>query len=191
MKSGINLLLLDLECTCNDQPPLPSEDMEIIEIGAVVGKLRLDSFELLGRRQIYVLPQWHQALTPFCKDLTGIQQQDVDQAPPLKEAIQLLECWMADYDVRIWGSWGKFDQRHFSSETRLKELQSPLEPLQHINMKQLFARKRGHRVGLARAVQLSGLEFLGRHHSGVDDARNIAQLLENDGLLREAVLARL
>ena len=185
------ILLIDLECTCNDEPSLPNEEMEIIEIGAIVVLLNADSFRLLDERQIYVRPQWHAVLSRFCVELTGIQQQQVDQAPPLNEAIQVLEGWMADYDIKTWGSWGKFDQRHFSSETRLKELQNPLEPLQHINMKQLFARKRGHRVGLARAVQLSGLEFLGRHHSGVDDARNIAQLLENDGLLREAVLARL
>ncbi|WP_338352890.1 3'-5' exonuclease [Thalassolituus oleivorans] len=184
------ILLIDLECSCNDEPSLPSDEMEIIEIGAVIGVLKADAFKLLDTRQIYVRPQWHVVLTQFCVDLTGIQQQKVDQAPPLKDALELLESWMSKHSITIWGSWGKFDQRHFSNETRVKELQNPLEPLQHINIKQLFARKRGHRVGLARAIQLSGLEFIGRHHSGIDDARNIAQILESDQLLREAVLSR-
>jgi inhibitor of KinA sporulation pathway (predicted exonuclease) len=165
--------------------------MEIIEIGAALGVLQADSFKLLDERQIYVQPQWHALLSRFCVELTGIQQLQVDQAPSLKEATSILSAWLARYEVNAWGSWGKFDQRHISSETRLKELQNPLESLGHINIKQLFARKRGHRVGLARAVQLSGLEFQGRHHSGVDDARNIAQLLEYDGILREAILAKL
>lgn len=164
--------------------------MEITEIGAVIGDLSGDVFEVLDERQIYVRPQWHTKLTSFCKDLTGIQQHQVDQAPPLKEATTLLSEWMSKYEPAIWGSWGKFDQRHFDTETKLKELQPPLKSLQHINIKQLFARKRGHRVGLARAVQLSGLEFKGRLHSGLDDAKNIAQLLENDQLLREAILSR-
>ncbi|MVF14469.1 exonuclease domain-containing protein [Ketobacter sp. MCCC 1A13808] len=193
MKASISqktILLVDLECTCNEVPPLPPEEMEIIEIGAVMGILDRDCFELLDERQIYVHPQWHRSLTPFCIGLTGIQQQDVDQATPLKDAVQLLEDWVAEYHIKTWGSWGKFDQRHFSSETGLKELQNPLEPLQHINIKQLFARKHGHRVGLARAIQLSGLEFLGRQHSGIDDARNIVQILKNDHLLRAAILSR-
>lgn len=164
--------------------------MEIIEIGAVVVSLTGDSFVLLAEQQIYVQPQWNKSLTSFCKNLTGIQQKQVDHSLPLEESIRLLDSWIVKNNVTAWGSWGKFDQRHFSSETKLKKLCNPLDTFLHLNIKQLFARKRGHRVGLARAVQLSGLEFQGRHHSGVDDARNIAQLLEHDGLLREAVLAR-
>lgn len=190
MDNPLKALLIDLECTCNDDPTLASDEMEIIEIGAVIVLLGVGTFEVLDDRQIYVKPQWHATLSNFCTDLTGIQQQEVDQSPPLKDALELLKNWISKHSITIWGSWGKFDQRHFSTETRIKELQNPLEPLQHINIKQLFARKRGHRVGLARAIQLSGLEFIGRHHSGIDDARNIAQILESDQLLREAVLSR-
>lgn len=186
----VNFLLIDLECTCNDDPPLPREEMEIIEIGAVVVSLTGNALELMEDQQIYVQPQWNKSLTPFCTNLTGIQQQQLDQALPLEESIKLLDSWIIKNNVTAWGSWGKFDQRHFSSETKLKNLRNPFDSYQHINIKQLFARKRGHKVGLARAVQISGLEFQGRHHSGLDDARNIAQLLDNDELLREAVITR-
>ncbi|MOA69379.1 hypothetical protein D3C78_1975310 [compost metagenome] len=33
------------------------------------------------------------------------------------------------------------------------------------------------RVGLNRALEMSGLTFLGTQHRGLDDARNIARLL--------------
>lgn len=37
----------------------------------------------------------------------------------------------------------------------------------------------------------SGLSFQGRHHSGLDDTRNIGRLIDHDDLLREAVMNRI
>lgn len=75
-------------------------------------------------------------------------------------------------------------------ECRLKNLNNPLAHLQHFNVKQLFARKFGHKVGLGRALNMKGLTFEGRAHSGIDDAKNIARLLAHETLLREAILQR-
>lgn len=38
MKEQATLLIIDLECTCNDDPPLARDEVEIIEIGAVIGR---------------------------------------------------------------------------------------------------------------------------------------------------------
>lgn len=71
------ILVIDLEATCDDADGLPASDMEIIEIGAVWATVEgsvLDTFQALVRP--VVRPQ----LTPFCRQLTNIQQADVDGA---------------------------------------------------------------------------------------------------------------
>ncbi|PHS63818.1 MAG: 3'-5' exonuclease [Thalassobium sp.] len=191
MNKPSRFLLIDLECTCNDDPPLPKGESEIIEIGAILGQLRVEGFSLIDELQLYVRPTIHPTLTPFCTTLTGIEQQTVNCAPELETSFRLLTDFLREYSPTAWGSWGKFDARQFETEAVSKSIPNPIALLPHHNIKQLFARKRGHRVGLARAVQLSGLHFQGQHHSGLDDARNIGRLIEHDDLLREAILKRL
>lgn len=184
----VNITLIDLECTCNNDNVFgPSE---IIEIGAVAGKLSSESFEIVEELQIYVKPTINPTLTNFCTELTGITQSAVDSAIILNDALPALEIWLQAKNVTAWGSWGKFDANQFSQECDLKALSNPMVDIQHLNIKQLFARKFGHRVGLERALKLRGLIFAGRQHSGIDDARNIATLLTQEAFLREAILKR-
>lgn len=191
MNQPRRLLLIDLECTCNDEPPLPTGEGEIIEIGAVTGLISADGYTPVAARQLYVRPVIHPVLTPFCTELTGITQRTVSQASLLEDALAALQDFLQQQLPCAWGSWGKFDARQFTQETALKSLRNPLAELPHLNIKQLFARKRGHRVGLAQALRLSGLDFEGRYHSGIDDTRNIGRLIDRDELLRGAVLQRL
>lgn len=187
---GLDIAIVDIECTCDDAPNLPRSEVEIIEIGAVFGRLTDESFVLMDEVQIYVRPMIHAKLTQFCTSLTGITQDVVDAASTLSTVLKRFAGSISSNSPHAWGSWGKFDLKQFEEESLSKNLTNPLVALPHVNIKQLYARKRGHRVGLARAIQLSGLVFHGRHHSGLDDARNIAQLLEVDGALREAILRR-
>ncbi|MEN9576703.1 MAG: hypothetical protein RL514_4558 [Verrucomicrobiota bacterium] len=53
--------------------------MEIIEIGAVA--VRAEDGVPLAEFQSFVRPVRHPRLTPFCTQLTSIQQTDVDGAP--------------------------------------------------------------------------------------------------------------
>ncbi|WP_430461061.1 exonuclease domain-containing protein [Thalassolituus sp. LLYu03] len=183
-------LLIDLECTCDD-PMFERDDMETIEIGAVLGELTDEGFLPVRQHSFYVRPLIHRQLSAFCTSLTGIEQHQVERAPTLAETWHAFVHWLGDAPVRGWGSWGKFDATQLILECRLKGLDFPLEALRHLNIKQLFARKRGHRTGLEMALQLSGLSFAGRPHCGVDDAMNIGRLLAQDALLRQAVLDRL
>ena len=185
------LLLIDLECTCNDDPPLPKGEAEIIEIGMVLGQLGSKGFTVIDELQLYIQPTARPILTRFCTELTGIEQKTVNDAPLLKAALKQLADFLEKHSPSAWGSWGKFDARQIEMETANKSLPNPLASMPHHNIKQLFARMRGHRVGLARAVQLSGLSFQGRHHSGLDDTRNIGRLIDHDDLLREAVMKRI
>ncbi|RYY02280.1 MAG: hypothetical protein EOO53_11800 [Gammaproteobacteria bacterium] len=94
-------------------------------------------------------------------------------------------------NVHAWASWGKFDASQFMRECNLKTFINPMTKIQHLNVKQFFARKFGHRIGLSRALGLRGLTFDGRQHSGIDDSKNLGRLLACETVLREAVLKRI
>jgi inhibitor of KinA sporulation pathway (predicted exonuclease) len=76
---------------------------------------------------------------------------------------------------RVWGSYGDFDRRQLERECRLKKVPYPFGS-RHLNVKTLFAIK--HRLteemGMDKALALLGLELIGTHHRGVDDAYNVA-----------------
>ena len=171
------MLIIDLEATCDEGDGLPADQMEIIEIGAVWASADghiLDTFQALVR------PVLHPTLTAFCKQLTGIQQSEVDGAAPFPAAAAKLASFAQRYPLSsaVWGSWGQFDANQFARECERHDVQHPLAGFDHVNLKRRFAKARKIKeVGMARALQMVGHEIEGTHHRGLDDARNIAKLL--------------
>ncbi len=84
-------LIVDLEATCCDQGTIPSTEMEIIEIGAVM--LNRNTWAIDSEFQQFIKPVRHPQLTAFCTELTTIRQQDVEQAPQFPEAIAQFKSW--------------------------------------------------------------------------------------------------
>ena len=79
---NINYIVLDLEATCDDKTQIQNE---IIEIGAV----KLDeNLKKIAEFQIFIKPNLNPQLTDFCKELTKIEQTDVDGAVGFKEALE-------------------------------------------------------------------------------------------------------
>ena len=171
------VLVIDLEATCDEGDGLPTMDMEIIEIGAVWATVEgsvLDTFQALVR------PVVRPHLTPFCRQLTNIQQADVDGA----ELFPAVAARLASFAQRhqapgaTWGSWGQFDAKQLARDCERHGIESPLAAFEHVNLKRRFAKGRKIKeVGMARALQMVGLPLDGSHHRGLDDARNIAKLL--------------
>ena len=173
-------LVIDLEAT-TDLGGWPTEEMEIIEIGASV----VDEH---GREvapfQSFVRPTRCPELTAFCRGLTHIGQAEVNAAPTLKELQPSFEAWLQEHfaDLQGWLSWGDYDRQQLEIEWRRQGIDSCLARLPHFNLKKLYHRQfrsrlGRQRVGLNRALALAGLEFRGTQHRGLDDARNIARLL--------------
>jgi inhibitor of KinA sporulation pathway (predicted exonuclease) len=170
-------LVIDLEATCSDDGAISPTEMEIIEIGACWATA---DGEVLERFQSFVKPANRSTLTPFCVELTGIQQQQVDSAPGFLSASQAL----ADFARRrrtptsIWGSWGAYDRKQFERECARHGTSDPLG-MEHLNLKRLFAKAQriGKEVGMLKALQLAGLQLEGPHHRALSDAANIARLL--------------
>lgn len=172
------LLIIDVEATCDDEKKIPVEEMEIIEIGAIWvladGSI-LDCFESCVR------PIRHPTLTPFCKALTGISQNEVDRAELFSVVMQSFENFLTAYrhEGTVWASWGNYDRKQIDQDCELHNISNPLAQLEHINLKQRFATaRRIKQVGMAKALEIVGLTLQGPHHRALSDAKNISRLLK-------------
>lgn len=168
-------LVVDLEATCDDGGRMPREEMEIIEIGAVL----VDAATLtpVDRFQTFVRPVRHPRLTPFCTGLTSITQADVDPAPAFPVAMQRLTRWIGGRDA-LFCSWGDYDRDQFARDARRHGVTLPFGA-RHLNLKRAFGERIGERrgPGTGQALRRVGLRFEGTPHRGIDDACNIARLL--------------
>lgn len=129
------LYCVDLEATCDDlMPGEPSrglvvtpEEMETIEFGLVV----IDQRErrVVGRFQSFVRPRLHPQLTPFCRQLTTIEQCDIDSAPGFLDAMQRLNNFASGYAGAAWLSWGKYDATQIHRDGAINQTSSLLESI--------------------------------------------------------------
>lgn len=100
-------------------------EMEIIEIGVSLVNRQgreLDHF------QRFVRPLRRPLLTPFCRQLTHINQPSIDSALPLNEVWPLFERWLGQHQARLegWASWGDYDRQQLELEWQRHGLTSLL-----------------------------------------------------------------
>jgi inhibitor of KinA sporulation pathway (predicted exonuclease) len=173
-RAGLDkIAVVDLETTCWEKRER-DQIMEAIEIGICLLDIR--SNEITDRQSILIRPVYSE-VNEFCTKLTTLTKEVVETGIGFREACLKLED---EYQTkkRVWASYGDFDRRQFERECRLKDVPYPFGS-RHINAKTLFAIK--HRlteeVGIDQALALLGLELIGTHHRGVDDAYNVARIL--------------
>lgn len=172
-------VVIDFEATCDkDKNPHPQEIIEFpsVIVNCTTGKLE-DCF------QMYVRPTHNQLLTEFCKDLTGIQQSQVDKGVLLTEALLMHDKWLEDKGIKHTNfavvTWSNWDCRvMLESECRFKRIRKPPYFNRWINLKIPFNKVFGSdRRNLKQAVELAGITWEGRAHCGLDDAKNTARLV--------------
>jgi inhibitor of KinA sporulation pathway (predicted exonuclease) len=167
------IIVIDLETTYEDQageePP-----REVIEVGVCLLDPRSGD---ITERQSYLVKPAFSKVSDFCTELTTLSQEQVESGIPLAEACALLK---ERYKTkrRVWASYGDFDRNQFERECRSKGIPYPFGA-RHLNVKTLFAIR--HRltqeIGMDKALRRLGLEPVGTHHRGVDDAYNVARIL--------------
>jgi inhibitor of KinA sporulation pathway (predicted exonuclease) len=173
-RAGLDkIVVVDLETTCWEKRER-DQIMEVIEMGVCLLDIR--SGEITDRQSILNRPVYS-VVTEFCTKLTTLTQKVVENGIGFREACLKLED---EYQTktRIWASYGDFDRRQFERECRLKNVPYPFGS-RHINVKTLFAIKHrlAEEIGIDKALALLGMELIGTHHRGVDDAYNAARIL--------------
>ncbi len=172
----MHYIIFDLEATCWRLRRPPRQ--EIIEIGAVkVG----NKGERIGEFSAFIKPKLNPKLSDFCKELTSIEQEEVDRAEDFQEVIWKFEDWLYQSDDRVTlFSWGDYDKHQLQMDAELHELSIPWVE-NHMCLKTEHAKLLRLRepVGVKTALELSGFTFDGTSHRGIDDARNTARIFEH------------
>ncbi len=153
------------------------DQMETIEIGLVV--IDLETLEIVDEFQRFVRPQINPTLTDFCKQLTSIQQSDVDGALTYQEVGDELRTFAASYPDAAWASWGDYDARQLERNAGFAACPSLLEGVPHFNARKWHAGLYDDRPkSLKQTVESLGLVWHGIYHRGIDDARNVASIIK-------------
>ncbi|MDO5132461.1 MAG: 3'-5' exonuclease [Eubacteriales bacterium] len=150
---------------------------EIIEIGAV--KLDEQNREVESFCE-FVRPAYVTKIYSKFRKLTGITTENILGADPVSDVLPRFIQWCGeDYEIY---SWSDSDIWQILNETRLKDIQD-LTGLSYMlnhwhDFQQEFCEllHLQKQMNLGRAVTLAGLDFSGREHDGLADARTTSQL---------------
>lgn len=174
-------LVLDFEATCDDHRKLhPSEIIEfpVLKVNAVTKETE-DVFHT------YVRPTHNPNLTPFCTSLTGITQAQVDDQPTLPEVLDTFHKWLESNKLLnpsenfCFVTCGDWDLKTMlPSQCRYFGWRVPEYFKSWMNIKFVFKRLTGVPAkGMPHMLNHFGLTLDGRHHSGIDDTKNIKKIL--------------
>ena len=151
---------------------------ETIEIGAVM--LDEDGKEISYFKE-YVRPVYAAEIPKHIEKLTGISYETVKMAASFREVLYRFAEWCGEADYSIY-SWSDNDVLQILQETALKGIEdTPQLSYMYHHWKDfqqeycdLFPMD--HVMSLEKALNYCGLEFKGRAHDGLNDARATADL---------------
>lgn len=155
--------------------------METIEIGAIMLD---DNFQEISSFRTYVKPEYNTRVTSVVSKLTGINYNMLINAPKFNEALKMFSNWCmgVDDDIKIY-AWSTNDYKQVSKEIKLKHYEissdeSRVYLTEWNDFQEEFDTELGFdkQVSLSLALDMAGIDFLGREHSALDDARNTAKL---------------
>ncbi|XP_023029606.1 snipper [Leptinotarsa decemlineata] len=197
------LLVLDFEATCWSKEDDFKAPNEVIECPCVL--YHVETNRIVSEFQLYVRPVENPILSEFCMKLTGIRQSQVDGGFPLDVSLMLFKKWLEEmrkrfalsYDIYssaenkcIFATWSDWDLGVcLKRESQRKRITLPEMFTTWIDVRAIYCSHYLRKPkGLYGALQELGLEFVGREHCGLDDARNTAKLIGAmlaDGVLLE------
>lgn len=192
LSSFTHLLVLDFEAQCRDRPEPAPQPQEIIEFPIVV--VEVATGNVVDEFHTFVRPTAHPKLYPFCTQLTGITQEQVDSGVTIDEALDRAADFVVKYNehpnsacIVTCGHWDL--RTALRNECRDKHIKIPSIFRRWINVKLVFqeylnskqvsgkTKRSAPQLGMAGMLDELGIKLVGHHHSGIDDARNIARIV--------------
>ena len=195
------LCILDFEATCNSgKIPKPQE---IIEFPTLLMNVKTGDIESIFHH--YIKPDVFPQLSAFCTELTGIEQATVDQGISIFDALSAHQQWLEEHKLVPWhraatgaaSGGSETPNKDESYKTFLYltcgdwDLKTclPKQLMYHgitkpdphfeawINVKTAFSHMYKIKPkGMAGMLAECDMELEGRHHSGIDDCKNIARI---------------
>jgi inhibitor of KinA sporulation pathway (predicted exonuclease) len=167
------LVVVDVEATCWKKGVF-SRTKETIEIGAVL--LLLDRAESRWPEfQTFVRPRRLPRLSSFCRELTGITQENIDAAPAFPEALRLFLEWSQPLERIVLATWSRYDLWQLDLDLEAHAL--PKLAIPFLDVKKLAARVVGAKSFEETARELAPDDGAMPSHRAVADARRTARIL--------------
>ena len=167
------IVVVDVEATCWKKGVF-SRKKETIEIGAV--QLLLDRAQSkCPEFQTFVRPQRLPRLSSFCRELTGITQEDVDAAPTFPEALRLFLDWSQPLEPLVFATWSHYDL--WQLDLDLEAYGLPKLTFPFLDVKKLAARIVGSKSFEETVRELAPDIVAMPRHRALADARRTARIL--------------
>ena len=155
--------------------------MEIIEIGAV---LLDENYTEIGHFKTLVKPQFNEEIEPLFERITGITTKMVENAPVFEDGLKMFLSWCQSVndDIQLY-QWSDSDLIQLTKEMSLKEVVLSEKEQRLLMDWNDFQKEYGNKLMLQRQVSLknaimyAGLDFEGKEHDALCDARNTGTLL--------------
>lgn len=181
------LIIVDLEATCDfsPSPVVDSTSAEIIEFPWVV--LDTETLEFKYEKQVYIKPDNLIGMTPYCRVLTGITTEEVKSGCSLAEGIEIFNNFVMNtfpedsYRILTDGVWDL--QFQLREEALRKKIPLAKWFKEYFDLKEEFRKFlpwfpfRQSEPSLHTMLRALNLDFVGKHHSGIDDCYSIAQIV--------------
>ncbi|MGD8189682.1 exonuclease domain-containing protein [Brevibacillus ginsengisoli] len=166
----MDIIIYDLETTYSYKK---GQIPEIVEIGAV----RIDPKirQITDSFQCYVFPQIRGKFDSRTMRFIGMKEEDQFNAISFPEALEQLKSWMGD--DYYFCAWGPDDKRIFIEHcVRFAFSFDWLKNTNNIQTPISLLLGPVKQMGLAKAMEIAGLDPEGRLHSALDDSVNTAKL---------------
>jgi inhibitor of KinA sporulation pathway (predicted exonuclease) len=167
------IVVVDVEATCWKKGVF-SRKKETIEIGAVLLLFERAHAEW-PEFQTFVRPLKLPRLSSFCRELTGISQEDVDAAPSFPETLRLFLEWAQPLDRVVLASWSHYDAWQLDLDLEAHELPKLAFPF--LDVKKLAAQIVGSKNFEETARELAPDSVSMPRHRAIADARRTARIL--------------
>ena len=178
------LIVIDFEATCFERP-FNRNKQEIIEFPAVL--LNLETGEIEKEFHKYLKPVEIPILSDYCKNLTGITQDTVDNGELFPDVMEEFRHWVkatikekslilpktkksnpdGNCALVTWGNWDFLIQ--LKNECNRKKVRKPSFFNQWIDLKEIYIELGTfkNQFTFGEALEQAGLQFLGRPHNGL------------------------
>lgn len=143
-----------------------------------------DQYQEIECCNTLVKPQYNERIEKKFEKLTGIKTGMVQNAPVFKDAINKFFSWCNSIndDIHIY-QWSQSDYEQVTKELEMKKIHLDSKDAELLQKFQDFQKEYGDTLGVLNAVSLkdavmyAGVDFLGKEHDALDDAKNTAALL--------------
>jgi inhibitor of KinA sporulation pathway (predicted exonuclease) len=181
------LIVVDLEATCDygPNPKVTTQTAEIIEFPWIL--IDTQTMKIIDEQQIYVRPDNMEGITSYTTKLTGISKDTVKSRCNLQSAIRQFDEYIRrkfgnkkEFCLLTDGIWDLQVQLH--KEAQKKKINLAWYYKEYLDLKEEFRLffpwfPETFHPELKTMLKAFNLEFIGQPHNGLDDSRNIAQVI--------------